>query len=244
MKTQQTQELVNLGPQDAATIALRSFIEDDYPIIRDTTEVVVVTNPEEYAAAGDWRKKVSDALKAIEERRKTIVDPLNKEVKNVNATFKVVSNLFEGLLTKLDAKMKPFAIQQQIAREQAAEIARNAELEKKEALQREIENAAISTGDEELLNAAVRLEEDKNTLAAKEIKVSKTTKGEDATVTLKKRWFYRVVDLSKIDRQFLSVDDKKIKAFMTDNDAALKDGKLTAPGLEFYADYDLSSRGR
>jgi hypothetical protein len=233
-----------ITPVDSANLALKKFVEDDYPMIHDTTELLTVNNPETFAAAGDWRKKVTDAIKAIETRRKAIVDPINKELKDVNAAFKMVSTLFDGLLTQLDGKMKPFAIQQQQAREAAAELARQEELKKREALQAVVEKTATETGNETLLEMAIGIEDNKNKFAEKELKVTKTTHGEEASTSLKKRWYYRVTDETKVCKELLSVDDKKVKAFMAANDADLKVGKLTALGIEFYCDYDLSSRGK
>ena len=235
-------KLVVVSPVESAHTALKTFLDDEYPMINDTTEALEVKNPEQLAVAGDWRKKVSDELKLIEARRKAIVDPLNKEVKDVNAVFKIATGLFEGLITKLDSKMKPFMVEQQRAREEAAEIQRKKELAEREVLQKTVETAALNTGNAVLLDMAVGIEEDKNKFAAKDIKVSKTTKGEESSTTLKKRWFYRVMNESKVERRLLSVDDKKVKQYMSANDEALKAGKLTALGIEFYSDFDLTSR--
>jgi hypothetical protein len=115
----------------------------------------VIGNEDEAREAKPHLDRMVAALKAIDDERKAAVDPLNKEVKTINATYHKWHNtdanrpgLWDKLLTELRTRLSTFARHEEQKRREAAEAARAAAAEAKrkarEAEEREREAAATA----------------------------------------------------------------------------------------------------
>lgn len=89
---------------------------------------MVVDNQETYELAADELKGIKSRAKALEEQRKTIVDPLNKATKAINDMFRGPTQFLEQAETIIKKKMIGYTeIQERIA----AEARRKAEEEQR-----------------------------------------------------------------------------------------------------------------
>ena len=218
-----------------------ALLMHDYQFLKDTIEAVEVASDDALKTAGDLRSTADRFCKTIEAKRKEHVDPLNKIVKTINGEFKPITILFEGLLSKLDAKIIPYQ-REVIAKKQArAEAMRKKELEEIAAKQKVIEAAAYEIESEEILQMAADIDAEKNRLAEQKIVVRKTTAGNESKTTLKKTWHARVIDAAAVPQQFLCPDEKAIKQALSDNKEAIINGTYKIAGVEFYFEETLVS---
>ena len=223
---------------------VQQYFIDEYMLLKDTIEAIEIRNDEDMGRAGEFRKKVNDFVKKIEERRKSAVKPFNDLVKDINGEFKTALNLFEPLLKKIDEKCKPYLLEVARAKEQAAIIAREKELAEMERKKQEAAKLAQTTEQEEFVDIAANISEEQEKLAEKEIVVHKNVKSDSVSTALVDNWKHRIINENEVDRALCSPDDKKIKAAMKGKDKELKEGAFKLAGIEFYNEPYLSSRAR
>lgn len=59
---------------------------------------------------------------------------------------------------------------------------------------------------------------------------------------LRSTWSYEVTDIGEVPREFLTVDDKAVKAALYENKKAVIDGSFTIPGIRFVRNVGLSGK--
>lgn len=221
---------------------LQRLLSEEYVFLKDTIDAISVKTEADMANAGDFRKKVNTLLKRIEDRRKELVDPFNKLVKDINGEYKKVSEIFGGLLTELDNKIKPFLIEQARAKEQAAEALRQKALKEMEERKVELAKMAVETEKEVFVDMTAAVAEEQAKLAGAELYVKKSVQGDDSSTAVVDNWKYRVVSEKDVDRLFMSPDDKKLKFFLKEHLEGIKKGEVKLAGIEFYNDPYVKSR--
>lgn len=90
-----------------------------------------VTSDAEAEAATDLAKRISQAIKQIEDERTSITRPINEGVKAVNAKFKIISEPLEKAGGIVREKLREYMqFKEALAREEAEEARKIAEAEK------------------------------------------------------------------------------------------------------------------
>lgn len=102
-----------------------------------TNPAIDHTNATEAAALIDTSRRVA---KDLDDERRTRVDPLNEQVKDINATYKPVRETFEKLLDTLKDRVSQFARREEQRRQAEAAAARKL-AEEAERVAREAEAA-------------------------------------------------------------------------------------------------------
>ncbi len=80
-------------------------LESEVQTLKEAAEKMVISNDVEYAHASDALAVVNKKEKAIEKMRKFFVDPLNLQVKNINAMFKPQVNAADEIVQIIKKKM-------------------------------------------------------------------------------------------------------------------------------------------
>lgn len=166
--------------------------------------------------ASELLRKIKTAYKTVEERRTFVVKPLNDQIRNINGWFKSIT---EPLVQAEDIlKRKVLTFRQEQERIRLAEQKRlEEEAAKKQA---EINKLAEQKGVEApVLNVPKLAELDKTV----------------NTSTIKKVWTFEVTDLNLIPREYLVVDETKIRN-------AVREGVRNIPGVKIFEKDQLAVR--
>lgn len=162
----------------------------------NTLEAIEIEDAESMATVGDLVKFANIAKRKLDDKRKSLVDPLNKVVKEINALFKPTRDKIVELIEAAQKKMNEYArIQQTIKDAEAAVIREEAAAEEREAKELADRLLAAAGEDAEPTAAAVIEVAEKNVeIAAKPAKQT-IARGETSTVSTRQDWMAHVLDL-------------------------------------------------
>lgn len=231
---------------EIATVAERDLAE-----IRRLTELQI-SSPTEEAQAIDGLAFIQVTLKGLEKSRRSLVDPLNAKVKEVNASFKVMTDPIAAAEQRVKLRITDWRQRERerIAKEQARIAAENAERERKareetERLRREEEERVAAEAKAAGLNEA-----DAKELAAMEAATAPTVapviqaapppppttvRSSLGSVTGRMVWKFRVNDPAKVPLAFKVVDETLIRR-------AVAEGAREIPGVEIYQEEQIAGR--
>lgn len=167
-----------------------------------------ITSEELASDANNVLHWIAKAKKSLEERRKFFVQPLNDQVKKVNALFKEIT----GPLIKADAIIRSKVVDYRIKLEEEARKEEEKLRRKAEAQQKKKEEKALAKG-----------EEPPPPPPAPKVEVPQTIGG----VTITKPWTYGIEDINKVPRKYLTLDTVEVMQ-------AIRQGIREIPGLRIY----------
>ena len=199
----------------------------DMAFLSDTVSAIEVTDEPSFGAAGGFLKKIKDAIKAFDGKRKELVDPLNSTVKKINAGFKPRIETLEVIQRQIEGKMGAWQLAEKQRKEKAIADARARELAEMEARKNDFAEGAAITGDESLLDRAAIIEEKQIEVAAQPIKAKVSAEFEGAKTSTRFEWAFEVTDPAAVSRAYCSPDEKKIKE-------AVKSGVREISGVRIY----------
>lgn len=188
-------------------------------------------------------KDIKGLQKKVEERRKQLVAPLNEQVAKINAYAKSLCEPLVQSETHLKNQLRAWdqiletERQQAIAKLEAERQRKEAEIKALEQ-QRKAEAKEQSAGETELIRSELFVEA--SALQAQEqLQVRHTHAleqiAEHKVAGARKVWTFEVVDESQVPREFLALDEKKVKA-------ALAAGSRQIPGLKIFQETRITVR--
>lgn len=101
---------------------------------QDQISRVVICDDDSFSRGGTLIKAVRSLKKDVELERRAIVDPLNEEVKLINARFKEKTNMLDGVIKSVQPKLDSYLAEKE--RERQKQIAEERKLREEEALRR------------------------------------------------------------------------------------------------------------
>jgi hypothetical protein len=169
---------------------------------------MLVTCQKEADDANDILKKIAAGLKVIEDKRKSFTAPLNQSLKEINATFKQMTEPIETAKKDLTSRLMAWrnAEQARIRAEQEA-------AQREEERRRKIQEAHKAKGHEV-----------KETITPVEKPMPFAMN--DTTKT-RKQWTYEIINETQIPREYLQVNGPAITK-------AIRDGEREIPGVKIY----------
>jgi len=190
--------------------------DDELKLLLDTVqdlagraEALKISSDKELAWAGDQLAQIVSLKKRVEEKRKFFVDPLNAQVKQINAMFKRWLEPLERAERKLRDAIAAYKVEQERKRKEQEEfLRRKREILERLAREKKLEVAVPPPVEQPPVPAAV-----------------KTSTG--ATVATRKVWTFRLVDINLVPREYLTLDEAKVRK-------AIAAGVREIPGLEIY----------
>jgi len=190
---------------------------------------LVIVDDKSLSTAVDIVKGVKEKFKELEDRRKELVKPLNDDVAIINTEFKNFTNQ----LTEIEKDLKigignynQKKEQERVEEQRKLDLAKQKEQEK---LDKQFEKQKQKLKDKGV-NTSVLVAPTVDDDAFKAKDTGKTfTTNSGASVTNKKVWTFRVVDLAKVPREFLVLDEKKVRD-------AIKADVRFVDGLEIFQD--------
>lgn len=198
-------------------------------------------------------KEVKHFSDLVESKRKELVDPLNQQVKQINAYAKSIMEPVENSKEHLKKQLLSFELLLEKARKEEAEkLAKakaKAEADLKEKLAAEAQEkefAAMFDGEQ---TANEKIKQEIETQAATERAVAEIEtyhKQEMKAVEsnkvagVRKIWKFEVTNLDEVPREFMMIDEKKINESFKQS---IKIGQqLSINGILFYQDSILAVR--
>ncbi len=212
----------------------------EYQILCDTVECMEVKDDETLKNAIEMGSKINKFEKALEEKRKETVKPLNEEVKKINGMFKPVVDNVSKLNDTLKAKILPYQKAVEEKRRAWVEAQRQKEIEEMEKRKNDMLKIAEENNNSLALDMAVNIETEQKAIEEKAVNVKTIVKAEDgAKTTITRTWTFEVIDEKIIPRTFLCVDERAIKQLIKDKKEEIENGTLKLAGIRFYQKEDI-----
>ena len=187
---------MELNTQKSLAIAELNPIVHDIAAFGDTIQSIDITTEEELASVGDLVKMLNGRRRKIEDKRKSLVAPLSKVVKDINELFKAPRDRIDEIVQTAKKHMNRFAqAQQAIADAKARREREEAAAERKEAedLAAAMKKMSGDAG-EETAKVVVEQAEKREVKAAAPAKVA-VSRGSQASVSVSKTWAVEIKDI-------------------------------------------------
>ena len=187
---------MEITAQKSLAIAELNPIVTDIAAFAGTLEGMDVIDEESQGLVGDLVKMMNHRRKKIEDKRRSLVDPLNKVVKEINEMFKSPRDRIDQILAIGREKLNKFARAQQAIADEKAKIAREeAERERREAQELAAALRKKTEGEGEMVATALETQAEANVkVAAKPARVA-VTRGQESSVITNKTWKCEVTNL-------------------------------------------------
>lgn len=182
-------------------------------------EAISVDSDEEEQAGINSLADIKRFMKQVEEARKSQVDPFNKLVKRVNDIFRPIGDGLEKSESIVKDKIKQWRIKKEAIRQ---EEERKRQLEYQKKIAEEQARAKKEKREAEII-------------VPPPVVIQTTTRGNDSTAASRKVWKYEIVDESKITRDYLMIDESKIKQM-------IRAGVREISGVRIFEDFEISVR--
>ncbi len=187
---------MELSSQKSLAIAELNPIVHDIAAFGDTVESIDITTEDELASVGDLVKMLNGRRRKIEDKRISLVAPLNKVVKDINELFKAPRDRIDQIVQSAKKHMNNFARAQQALADAKAKRERDeAEKERKEAADLAAAMKKMS-GDagEETAKVVVEQAEKRVEKAAAPARVA-VSRGAQSAVSVSKTWAVEIKDI-------------------------------------------------
>ncbi|TAK65700.1 MAG: hypothetical protein EPO24_02195 [Bacteroidetes bacterium] len=189
---------------------------------RKANELVIQTDAHEQVAA-DLLRQIKDYGKESEEIRKLKVGPFNELVKRINGIFKPVTENLETAENIIKGKVLAF-------RQYKEKLRQDEERKRQEEYNKQVEAAKSNTKANVIVPAPppILIPENK-------------TSGNMGSISTRKVWRFRVVDITKVPHEFLRVDETLVNARIRNLTGNRIDPVGKIPGLEIYQEDTIAS---
>jgi hypothetical protein len=235
-----------LVPANAIVLFSKSEVEtyelvaQDLEKSRRSLEAIgAITSTEVEANVNDGLVECKRLIVTAEELRKKQVGPLNDQVKTINNAWRPLTEALSALATKAGNKIVVWkqGERERIAREQAEVRRRQEEAARKqqEALERADKARNSKTREAALEAAATAGQQLSEARLAEPMAAPTGIRTSEGSSFMRKHMAFKVVDPTKVPREFLCVDEKAIRA-------AVAKGVVDIAGVSIYEEESLATR--
>lgn len=199
-----------------------------------------IDSPEMYTAADEQLKLIKQAIKDCEAQRTELVAPLNVAVKRINDIFRSTKERMEAAAKKLSGLMLEYQAAERLKAENERRRLEELQREKQERQRLEAErltNEAMGKVGEERMQTLEQARElemnaEQQAPIVVEMAIPKATSSHVRT-----NWTFEITDISLIPREYLVVDEKKIRSIVKAMQSATK-----IPGVRAYEEKTIAVR--
>ena len=231
-----SEALVLFTPQEAERFDRLSSEAD---IVQRRLGALVLRTQEDASRCNDDLGDLKKILIQIEDTRTEQVQPLNEQVGAINGAWRPIRTKLEEIEKAAKRKLGAFlqAERERVAREQAEARRRQEEAQRKEqeALARAEAAKNSKAREKAMAQANAASQALMEARAAEPMAAPTGLKTDLATTSTRMRWAFQVADAAKVPREFLCVDEKKIRA-------AVAQGAREIPGISIYEEETLATR--
>jgi hypothetical protein len=223
-------------------VEAKEIVEATETIAKSYDNYVVLTQ-EGYAGAGDDLLVIKSKIKELTELRLSLTRPIDESKKRIMDFFKKPIDFLENARVAIDKAAKNWWNEQERLRQ--AEEQRLADIQRKEAERLEKEAAAAEEKAIKFKTAKAKeaAQAKADELRSKAEVVSVITPIVESKVegvagmTMKDNWRFRIVDVEKIPREYMTPDEKLIGSI-----GRATRGQKKIEGVEFYNEKTIVSR--
>lgn len=184
------------GTQKSLAVAELNPIVTDIAAFAGTLEGMEVIDEESQGSVGDLVKMMNHRRKKLEDKRTSLVAPLNKVVKDINEMFKAPRDRIDEILKLARGKLNKFARAQQAIADEAKRLEREeAERERREAQELAEKLRQKTEGEGEMVAIALETQAEANVVVAKKPARVPVSRGRESSVSVKKTWKCEVTNL-------------------------------------------------
>lgn len=188
-----------------------------------------VASPIEYANAGEELKKIKAAAKRLDDLRKTMTKPLDAAKKAIMDFFRTPETKLQQAESGIKRAMIAYSEEQDRIRREEQRKADEAARKEQEKLQAQAAKAAASGKVEK----AVELETRAATVVAP---IINREPPKVAGINMREAWKFEVIDERAVPREFLMVDESKIRKFVSN-----MKGDTQIAGVRVWSEKNLAS---
>jgi hypothetical protein len=224
-------------------------------------EKYAITAPDQYKTAADDLKTIKGKSKELDDLRKSMTKPLDDSKKRIMDLFRVPMERLADAESSIKSAMLTY--QQEQERIRQAEEARLREIQRQEQIRIQQEQERIRLEQEAIRHAAEEAAKQGQTESAEILEMEAEVAAEEAKkvdeqafavavapvvvaptvrpisgISIRKIWTFRIVDAIQIPREYLLVDEPKLRKLAV----AMKES-AKVPGVVFYSE-DSMSAGR
>lgn len=192
--------------------------------LEERAQVLVITTEQDLIGATDALGFIARLKKSIEEKRTFFVKPLNEQVSRINQLFKGYAAPLERADGVIRGKVLGYRQEQERIRREEEDRLRKLQEKEQARLAKLAEKKGLPEPPPPPMPITV--------MAA-----PKTVSGSMGTVSAKKVWEFEIVDPMAIPREYLMVDESKIRA-------VVKAGVRNIPGVRVFEVEQLAVRAR
>lgn len=189
-------------------------LQNNIDLAVEESKAIIIFEESDVEKAGFYIKNFKELGKKVEQYRKSITDPINAEVKQINAFFKKLSTEFTSEQDRL-VKESNEILREIRARQEAERL--------KE--QKELEDAVLDEA--EMFNDPSVIDN----IPQVEYKQQKV-QSENLTTVRNKKW--RVIDIDLVPKEYLTINEDLINQLRKNYDFEVKPQPIA--GIEFYFD--------
>lgn len=200
-------------------LELRSKIDQ---ALQESRKIIVLSE-DQLDPAGFYLKHFRQLSKAIEDTKKKYTKPLKDEAKQIESVFRELTEMFAAEEKRLANELQDFLNEK-----------KQAEAEQRAKEQKEYEDAVLEEA-EMFSDTSVIDSMNDVKIETKSEKLGSIS--QFVTETRTKKW--RLIDLDKVDRKYLILDEKLIDAVRKDHDF---DSKSPIDGIEFYTEFTIKTK--
>jgi hypothetical protein len=193
-------------------------------LIESAHVVQVITNEEEAAKVSEYRHQCNKAGRSLDALRMDVSAGARQVVANINGEF-----------NPRIAKLKEEA--------DNAGIKVTNYLIKKEKAAREAEEAKAKDEIEMAKQGVAVAREEVDVLTRKPEKPGEVTGMMGSKTGLRDHWTWKIVDISKVPEEYLVDPAKRVLRSKLNSEASGRKENASVPGIEFYNEKTISSRG-
>lgn len=219
-------------------LAKAEWITERDNLIASIKSVLKVDNQDEFKVSGKLQAMAKKMVKGLSTMRLDLTRPLDKRKKEITDKEKELLKPINAQLGRIKAMNDSYATlvaaKAEKERQRIEKEARDKANEAMAAQQQQIDEAKAMFGDDvEMMPEEIDIEQ-----VPVDLPTGKVTSTDNRTVT---RWKFRVDDSAKVPREFCTVDEKKIRAYMNSQKAMGKDPVV--PGVVFEKFVSVESKG-
>ena len=220
--------------QVKTNIEAEGWISSRDQLVENSKAVTQVTNESEFETAGALQAQGSKLIKKLENSRKEVTGPLDELKKKIMAKEKELRKDIETEVNRLKTLTSAYATEQ--ARK-AEEERRKIEEAERKAAEAQVAAEAAAAADPFGFNAPAA------PAATPYIPPVTVQKAHSASNRVVEKWDFSVLDANAVPREFLSVDETKIRTFLAAKKAeGYKADQIAIPGIKISATMQVYSR--
>ncbi len=210
----------------------QSFFFDRANQLHQQSFLIKVNDEQSESHAIDIGKTITDTIKELDADRRSLVDPLNKVVKDINARYKPYTDALKRGQDELRRRLLERKQEMQRIAQREAE-ARQAEMEAKA-----LELAAERETSGDIIAAEAQIDRTARITVKPAAAPAVTGVITNAKASIQKKWKPRIIDLSALAKAYPDTVQVKESAIM----ALFRAGIKNIPGVEFYQEESVSLR--